>query len=206
MTPNSYAYRKAVKLFNKEVVKAKEIFEANKDKLTASYNLKLHYALFQDSFEFDRNGCTVKVEMPPQMFYNFCEDSMIQFEETLLEKGIVFDDITESIGRTSSFHVGSFYGACNSLEDFLMEASNSFFELFNEFDFGLDDKGQFVEGSIVSDYETLTNFLLDCADLLVDEVNDSIEDLIFVIDLINTAKEHQVEDFKDYVECVIFES
>lgn len=204
MTPNSYAYRKAIKLFNKEVAKAKEIFEENKDKLTASYNLKLHYASFQDSFEFDRNGCKVKVEMSPQMFYDFCNNSMIQFEETLLERGIVFDDITESIGRTSSFHVGGLYRACNSLEDFLMEASNSFFELFNEFDFGLNDKGQFVEGDI-NDYESLTNFLLDCADLLVDEVKDSIDDLIFVIDLINTAKENQVEDFKDYVERVIFE-
>ncbi len=205
MTPNSYAYRKAIKLFNKEVAKAKEIFEANKDKLTASYNLKLHYAAFQDSFEFDRNGCTVKVEMPPQMFYDFCESSRMQFEEVLLEKGIVFNDITESIGQTSSLHVGGLYGACNSLEDFLSETSNSFFELFNEFDFGLDDKGQFVEENI-HDYESLTNFLLDCADLLVDEVKDSIEDLIFVIDLINTAKENQVEDFKNYVEYVIFES
>lgn len=202
MTTNSYAYRKAIKLFNKEVAKAKEIFEANKNKLTASYNLKLHYASFQDSFEFDRNGCKVKVEMPPQMFYNFCDSSMMQFEEVLLERGIVFDDITESIGRTSSFHIGSFYGACNSLEDFLMEASNSFFELFNEFDFELDDKGQFIEGNI-HDYESLTNFLLDCADLLVNEVKDSIDDLIFVINLINTAKANQLEDFKDYVESVI---
>ena len=201
MTSNSYAYRKAVKLFNKEVAKAKEIFEANKDKLTASYNLKLQYA----SFEFDRMGCKVKVELTPQMFYDFCNNSMMQFKEVLLERGIVFDDITESIGRTSSFHVGGFYDDCNSLEDFLSEASNSFFELLNEFDFRLDDKGQFIEGNI-HDYESLTNFLLDCADLLVDEVKDSIEDLIFVIDLINTAKEHQVEDFKDYVECVIFES
>jgi hypothetical protein len=203
MTPNTYAYRKAVKLFNKEVAKAKEIFEANKDKLTASYNIKLHYASFQSEFEFERMGCKVKVELTPEMFYDFCDVSMENFESVLLEKGIVFDDITESIGQTSSFHVGGLYGDCNSLEDFLSETSNSFFELFHEFDFGLDDKGQFVEENIY-DYESLTNFLLDCADLLVDEVKDSIEDLIFVIDLINTAKENQVEDFKDYVECVIF--
>lgn len=204
MTPNSYAYRKAIKLANKEFAKAKKIFEESKDKLTASYNLKLHYASFQSEFEFDKMGCKVKVELTSEMFYSFCEDLMRRFETTLLSQKIVFDDITESIGQTSSFHIGGLYDDCDSLEDFLAKTSNSFFELIDEFYITLDDNGQLVVGEI-QDYETFTNYLLDCADSLVDEVNESVKDLIFVADLINTAKEEQVEDFKDYVESVIFE-
>ena len=204
MTPNSYAYRKAIKLANKEFVKVKKIFEESKDKLTASYNLKLHNASFQSEFEFNRMGCKVKVELTPEIFYNFCEDEYERFKDVLLEKKIVFDDITESIGRTSSFHIGSLYDDCYTLTGFLAETSNAFFELIEEFDVELGDNGQLVVGEI-KDYETLTNYLLDCTDSLVDEVNESIKDLIFVADLINLAKENQVEDFKDYVEYVIFE-
>lgn len=201
LTENSYIFQTALRLATKEVNKAANLLLEHEDKWNESLNLKL-YDAFSTDIDFECNGARVVFDSDAQneWFYRYCEDTYDQFIEWCKEENIDFNKMCDNIGRTSSFYLGKLHA--DNLLDTFYEAS----DVYTQNDliaYTLDEKGNLIiDYSSEEDLEDALASLLNIAEYIYKEVEESLEDIIKVYNYIQDTKNNQVEYFKDYVKEV----
>jgi len=199
---NSYIYTKALALANKELRKAIKLLLDNEDKWQNTLDLKLHEAAYA-SIDFDYNNATVTFSnnIQSQWFYQFCETEYEAFVEDLHDYfNIDFDKLRDNVGRTSKFYLGKLHASM--LTDTLAEASQTY--MFGGIEVKIIDElfSVDVDGSAENfeDFEDFVNALLDFADHIYEEVEESLKPIITVYKYIEEFKANQVENFRDFVQ------
>ena len=199
---NSYIYTKALALANKELRKAIKLLLDNEDKWQNTLDLKLHEAAYA-SIDFDYNNATVTFSnnIQSQWFYQFCETEYEAFVEDLHDYfNIDFDKLRDNVGRTSKFYLGKLHASM--LTDTLAEASDTY--MFGGIEVKIIDElfSVDVDGSAENfeDFEDFVNALLDFADHIYEEVEESLKPIITVYKYIEEFKANQVENFRDFVQ------
>ena len=205
LTENSYIYNKALKLANKELQKSIKLLKDNEDKWNGILDLKLHDAACA-SIDFEHNDAFVSFSSKAQgnWFNDFCETTYENFTTDLKYMyDIDFESLRDDIRSTSSFYLGKLHDS--NLATTLAEASELFnfgnIEILKEIN---DEFVVDVEESVgnFDDIEDFVNALLDLADNLYNEVEESLKPIITVYDYIESFKKEQVENFRDYVKEV----
>lgn len=202
LTESSYIYTKALALANKELNRAIKLLKDNEDKWNEYLDLKLHEAAFADiDFEGYYGGkITFDSEARADWFTMYCEDSYNWFIEDLKSNyNIDFEELRDNVGITSSFYLGKLHS--NDILDTLAAASYEYMNnniilktVGDSFEIDVEKSADFY------DIDDFVNELLDFADCIYDEVEESLKPIITVYDYIASFKDNQVENFKGYVE------
>lgn len=207
LTVNSYAFQSAKKLAEEALNRCFKKLKENEEKWNESFNLKLYNCFGMNEIETDFGKIVLNDEVASNAFYAFCESSYDMMLEDLRESdGIVFKDIADYIGRTSSFYIGH---AHNNEKDkysvalvVLSPTWNyslvEYLETENGFtireDVDLDDE------NAVEEY---MNDMLDVAQNVEREFEEAFHEIEVVYDYITSFKENQVENYTDYVKDYI---
>lgn len=204
LTTNSYIFQSAKRLLQKELDKCFKLLKDNEEKWNDYMDLKLHYACTENvDFEHYDAKITFDNEVQSRWFYTFCDDMFEQFLNDLMTvKGIDFKDISDYIGRTSSFYLGKLHNTekdkyCCALTEASYEFSMTNLE-FNEDENGI----HFIDNDLSGyeeDIEDTVNGMLALVETMYDDLKDKLDEIIYVYDYIKDFKDNQVEYFKDYV-------
>lgn len=206
LTTNSYIFQSAKRLLQKELDKCFKLLKDNEEKWNNYMDLKLHYACTENvDFEHYDAKITFDNEVQSRWFYTFCDDMFEQFLNDLMTiKGIDFKDISDYIGRTSSFYLGKLH---NTEKDkyccALTEASYDF-ATYNgdELIFSENENGIYltVSDDIADErIEETVSDMLEMTEAIYFDLKNKLDEIIYVYDYIKDFKDNQVEYFKDYV-------
>lgn len=209
LTTNSYIFQSAKRLLQKELDKCFKLLKDNEEKWNDYMDLKLHYAC-TENVDFEYNNATISFddEVQNRWFNSFCDDNLDWFLENIKEdREIDFKDISDYIGRTSSFYLGKLH---NTEKDkyccALSEASEDFsFYYINDNIVVEDENGIHLisdDNVIINafeDIEDAVNGMLTLIETMYDDLKDKLDEIIYVYDYIKDFKDNQVENFKEYV-------
>ena len=206
LTTNSYIFQSAKRLLQKELDKCFKLLKDNEEKWNCYMDLKLHYASTENvDFEHYDAKITFDNEVQSRWFYTFCDDMYEQFLNDLMTvKGIDFNELKDSLGRTSSFYLGKLHN--NEKDKYccaLTEASYEFATYYgDELTFSENENGIYL---IISDdiaderIEETVNDMLKMTEVIYSDLKNKLDEIIYVYDYIKDFKDNQAEYFKDYV-------
>lgn len=206
LTTNSYIFQSAKRLLQKELDKCFKLLKDNEEKWNNYMDLKLHYASTENvDFEHYDAKITFDNEVQSRWFYTFCDDMYEQFLNDLMTvKGIDFNELKDSLGRTSSFYLGKLH---NTEKDkyccALTEASYEFATYYgDELTFSENENGIYltISDNIADErIEEAVNDMLEMTEVIYSDLKNKLDEIIYVYDYIKDFKDNQVEYFKDYV-------
>lgn len=206
LTTNSYIFQSAKRLLQKELDKCFKLLKDNEEKWNNYMDLKLHYASTENvDFEHYDAKITFDNEVQSRWFYTFCDDMYEQFLNDLMTvKGIDFNELKDSLGRTSSFYLGKLH---NTEKDkyscALTEASYEFATYYgDELTFSENENGIYltISDNIADErIEETVNDMLEMTEVIYSDLKNKLDEIIYVYDYIKDFKDNQVEYFKDYV-------
>lgn len=202
LTVNSYAFQSAKRLAEEALNRCFKRLKENEKKWNESLNLKLYDCFGMNEIETDFGKIVLNDDVASDTFYTFCESSYDMMLEDLKENdNINFVDIADYIGRTSSFYIGK---AHNNNKDkytvalaMLSSTWNNSDIVAEETEAGFKLSDDISEGDF--DLEEYLNDMLDIAQNVEKEFEESFHEIEVVYDYITSFKENQVEYFKDYV-------
>lgn len=206
LTTNSYIFRSAKRLLQKELDKCFKLLKDNEEKWNNYMDLKLHYASTENvDFEHYDAKITFDDEVQSRWFYTFCDDMYEQFLNDLMTvKGIDFKELRDNVGTTSSFYLGKLHN--NEKDKYccaLTEASYEFATYYgNELIFSENENGIYltISDDIADErIEEAVNDMLEMTEVIYSDLKDKLDEIIYVYDYIKDFKDNQVEYFKDYV-------
>ena len=206
LTTNSYIFQSAKRLLQKELDKCFKLLKDNEEKWNDYMDLKLHYASTENvDFEHYDAKITFDNEVQSRWFYTFCDDMYEQFLNDLMTvKGIDFNELKDSLGRTSSFYLGKLHN--NEKDKYccaLTEASYEFATYYgDELTFSENENGIYltISDDIADErIEEAVNDMLGMTEVIYSDLKDKLDEIIYVYDYIKDFKDNQVEYFKDYV-------
>ena len=206
LTTNSYIFQSAKRLAEEALNRCYKRLKENEKKWNESLNLKLYDCCGMSEFETDFGKIVLNDDIASNVFYTFCESSYNMMLEDLKENvGIVFQDIADYIGRTSSFYIGK---AHNNEKDkytvalaMLSSTWNASDVIEEETEAGFKISDDISEGDY--DIEEYMNDMLDIAQNVEREFEEAFHEIEVVYDYITSFKENQVEYFADYVKDYI---
>ena len=204
LTTNSYIFQSAKRLLQKELDKCFKLLKDNEEKWNDYMDLKLHYACTENvDFEHYDAKITFDNEVQSRWFYTFCDDMFEQFLNDLMtDKGIDFKDISDYIGRTSSFYLGKLHNTEKDKYSCALAEASYEFNMTN-LEFNEDENGIYFIDNDLSGYEEdiedTVNAMLALVETMYDDLKDKLDEIIYVYDYIKDFKDNQVEYFKDYV-------
>ena len=194
----------AKRLLNKELDKCTALLKENEDKWNEPLDLKLHdICIYDDSCDFDYGGAHVHFteEALQEYFELFCNTEYNFFIDWCESEGIDFDELRQSIGRTSKFYLGSMH---NNYEDKYTVALAKVCDAFNMSPFEvIDSDGKIVVTNYMekeNDVDCVITEALSLAECVYDDLKNTMDDIIKVYDYIKDFKDNQVESFKNFVE------
>lgn len=202
LTENSFIYQSAKRLLEKELDKCFKLLKETEEKWNNFMDLKLHDASYGVDLSFELNDAIVSFDDNAYVFYfnEFCEISY----ENLIEDcqnlyNIDYVKLRHAIGNTSSFYLGDLYNSdiYNHYIVALAQASSTF--NLSSIKFGEDEKGIHIIENGVKDIEDFVNSMLELVEDMYTELEDKITEISNVYDYIHDFKEHQVENFKEFV-------
>lgn len=202
LTVNSYAFQSAKRLAEEALNRCFKKLKDNEEKWNESLNLKLYDCFGMNEIETDYGKIVLNEEFASNAFYDFCGVSYDTMVEELKQDDILFNQIRDNVGHTSSFYIGK---AHNDEKDkfsvALAELSgtwgNTLVEcLETENGFAIRDD---VYLDSEDDIEQYMNDMLDIAQNVEKEFEKSFHEIEVVYDYITDFKKNQVEYFKDYV-------
>lgn len=206
LTTNSYIFQSAKRLLQKELDKCFELLKDNEEKWNDYMDLKLHYACTENvDFEHYDAKITFDNEVQRRWFYTFCDDMLEQFVDNLMiVKGIVFSELKDTVGRTSSFYLGKLHN--NEKDKYccaLAKASYEFSTYYgDELTFSENENGIYltISDDIADErIEETVNDMLEMTETIYSDLKNKLDDIIYAYDYIKDFKDNQVEYFKDYV-------
>lgn len=204
LTTNSYIFQSAKRLLQKELDKCFKLLKDNEEKWNDYMDLKLHYAC-TENVDFEYNNATISFddEVQHRWFNSFCDDNLDWFFENIKEdKGIDFKDISDYIGRTSSFYLGKLHNTEKDKYSCALAEASYEFNVTN-LEFNEDENGiHFIDNDLSGydeDIEDTVNGMLALVETMYDDLKDKLDEIIYVYDYIKDFKDNQVENFKDYV-------
>ena len=206
LTTNSYIFQSAKRLLQKELDKCFKLLKDNEEKWNDYMDLKLHYACTENvDFEHYDAKITFDNEVQSRWFYTFCDDMFEQFVNNLMTiKGIDFNELKDSVGRTSSFYLGKLHN--NEKDKYccaLAEASYEFNTYYgNELTFSENENGIYltISDDIADErIEETVSDMLGMTETIYSDLKNKLDEIIYVYDYIKDFKDNQVEYFKDYV-------
>lgn len=206
LTTNSYIFRSAKRLLQKELDKCFKLLKDNEEKWNNYMDLKLHYASTENvDFEHYDAKITFDDEVQSRWFYTFCDDMYEQFLNDLMTvKGVDFNELKDKIGTTSSFYLGKLHN--NEKDKYccaLTEASYEFATYYgNELTFSENENGIYltISDDIADErIEETVNDMLEMTEVIYSDLKDKLDEIIYVYDYIKDFKDNQVKYFKDYV-------
>lgn len=206
LTTNSYIFQSAKRLLQKELDKCFKLLKDNEEKWNNYMDLKLHYASTENvDFEHYDAKITFDNEVQSRWFYTFCDDMYEQFLNDLMTvKDIDFDELKDSLGRTSSFYLGKLHN--NEKDKYccaLTEASYEFATYYgDELTFSENENGIYLTISddiADEEIEKTVGDMLGMTEVIYSDLKNKLDEIIYVYDYIKDFKDNQVEYFKDYV-------
>lgn len=207
LTVNSYAFQSAKRLAEEALNRCFKKLKENEKKWNESLNLKLYDCWGMNEFETDFGKIVLNDDVASSAFYDFCSESYDAIVEELKESdGIVFKDIADYIGRTSSFYIGK---ANNNEKDKYTVALARLSDTWNNscVEHLETENGFTIREDIFLDseeeIEEYMNDMLDIAQNVEREFEEAFHDIEVVYDYITSFKENQVEYFTDYVKDYI---
>lgn len=203
LTTNSYIFQSAKRLLQKELDKCFKLLKDNEEKWNNYMDLKLHYASTENvDFEHYDAKITFDNEVQSRWFYTFCDDMYEQFLNDLMTvRGIDFNELKDSIGRTSSFYLGKLHNTAEDKYSCALAEVSYEFNMTN-LEFNEDENGiHFIDNDLsgYEDIEDTVNGMLALAETMYVDLKDKLDEIIYVYDYIKDFKDNQVEYFKDYV-------
>lgn len=139
-------------------------------------------------------------EDDPYEFHHFCENEYECFEEWIRESNID-DSCINYIGRTSSFYLSDIHG--NTIGEAITELMDKIG--YYGIDFKNDghiepfhDTDYYTETELVEENQEAFEYMADGGFLR--DTKEYLSDAVKIADYIDTFKEHQVENFKEYLE------
>lgn len=204
LTTNSYIFQSAKRLLQKELDKCFKLLKDNEEKWNNYMDLKLHYACTENvDFEHYDAKITFDNEVQNRWFYTFCDNMFEQFLNNLMtDKGIDFKDISDYIGRTSSFYLGKLHNTEKDKYSCALAEASYEFNMTN-LEFNEDENGiHFIDNDLSGyeeDIEETVNAMLTLVETMYDDLKNELDEIIYVYDYIKDFKDNQVEYFKEYV-------
>lgn len=194
----------AKRLLNKELDKCTALLKENEEKWNSPLDLKLHdICTYGDSCDFDHNGAHVHfTEKALQDYFElFCA---VEYEFFInwcdIDEGIDFEELRQSIGRTSKFYLGSMH---NNYKNKYTVALAEVCDAFNMSLFEVaDSDGKIVVTNYMekeNDIDCVITEALSLAECVYEDLKNEMDDIIKVYDYIKDFKANQVECFKDFV-------
>lgn len=193
----------AKRLLSKELDKCTALLKEHEEKWNEPLDLKLHdICTYGDSCDFDWCGAHIHFseETLQNYFELFCSVEYEYFIEWCNEEDIDFEELRQSIGRTSKFYLGNMH---NSMSDKYTIALAEVCDAFNMSLFeAADNDGKIVISDYMEKYndvDVVISEALSLAECVYDDLKDNMDIIIKVYDYIKSFKDNQVEIFKDFV-------
>ncbi len=202
LTVNSYAFQSAKRLAEEALNRCFKRLKDNEEKWNESLNLKLYDCFGMNEIETDYGKIVLNEEFASNAFYDFCGSSYdMMVEDLKQEHDILFNQIRDNVGRTSSFYIGKTHN--NEKDKFTVALAmlsptwNNSDVVAEETETGFKLSEDILEGDY--DLEEYMNNMLDIAQNVEKEFEESFHKIEVVYDYITDFKKNQVEYFKDYV-------
>lgn len=202
LTTQSYAFQSAKRLAEEALNRCYKRLKENEKKWNESLNLKLYDCWGMNEIETEFGKIVLNDDFANNAFYDFCGTSYDTMVEDLKQDDILFEQIRDNVGRTSSFYIGKahndykdkFTVALAELSDTWRETLVEHFETENGFTIRDD-----VDLNGEDDTEQYMNDMLDIAQNVEKEFEEAFHEIEVVYDYITDFKKNQVEYFKDFV-------
>lgn len=202
---NTTIFNETKRLLDKELDKCVTLLKETEDKWNNYMDLKLHDISYGVDCDFEHNGAKVHFDNDylNTAFWEYCELEFDFFtKEWCAEENIDFNDLRDSIGRTSKFYLGKLHNnEKNKYTVALAEASQEF--NFSSLEFSDKDDKIIVS----TDFNDLSEQekedyiieMLTLIDSIYEDLQQTLNDIVKVYDYIADFKANQVENFKEYV-------
>lgn len=184
---------------NTNLKKAMEIFKTNENAFN-SMNLKLYDAFFYTSdIEKDYPEVIEDGNNENDLFYEFCEFSYEMMLEDFDYEGWDFSR-RSYIGRTSSFYLDGDYQLHkrSDMDDLLYHVVETFG--YNDLIPDIKDGQIDLNDPYIEDADANIEYI--ASEDFINDLNKSLEPIIGMYNYIKCFKEHQVENFKGYLENI----
>jgi hypothetical protein len=203
---NTTIFNETKRLLDKELDKCVTLLKETEDKWNNYIDLKLHDISYGIDCDFEHNGAKVHFDDSylNTAFWEYCELEFDFFtKEWCAEENIDFNDLRDSVGRTSKFYLGKLHNnEKNKYTVALAEASQEFnFSSLVFFD--KDDKIILSTADFYNlseqEQEDYIIEMLTLIDSIYEDLQQTLNDIVKVYDHIADFKANQVENFKEYV-------
>lgn len=190
----------AKELCEKEIARTITLLKDNEEKWNEYMDLKLHDCASINNVEIEENGLNITVNNVYETFFDtFCEVSYQQFLDDCSMEGIVFNDLRDNVGRTSSFYLGKLHDSKTYIS-VLQEFSSAVG--LSSLQFKYDNNThtymiQFEDENNISEAEVEEMLLI--AKCVYSEIEDALADIITIYNLIKDFKNNQIEIYKDFI-------
>lgn len=194
----------AKRLLVRELDKCTALLKENEDKWNEPLDLKLHdICTYGDSCDFDWCGAHIHFteETLQEYFELFCNTEYEFFRDWCENEGIDFDELRQSIGRTSKFYLGNMHNNCIHKYTVALATACDAFNM-SMFD-AADCDGKIVITDYTekeNDVDVIVSEALSLAECVYEDLKNEMDDIIKVYDYIKSFKDNQVENFKNFVE------
>lgn len=193
--------RLSKELCEKEIARTITLLKDNEDKWNEYMDLKLHDCASIDNVEIEKGRIKITVNNVYETFFDsFCRDSYENFLDDCGYNKIVFDELRDNIGRTSSFYLGNLHDS-NTYMGVLQEYASSLGLSSLQFNYDTNTNTymiHFEDENNISDTEVEEMLLI--TKCVYNEIEDALADIITVYNLINDFKNNQIEIYKDFIE------